>query len=56
MGKNLIPHPFYDANGQGNPYVALGLTYTANVDGTLTVDGTATHDHFYTLVYYKLLW
>lgn len=37
-GKNLIPYPYYSANG----VTTNGITYTINSDGTVTANGTAT--------------
>ncbi len=43
-GKNLLPFPYYETRAEYN-----GVTFTANEDGILTLNGTATGN-----IYYKL--
>lgn len=41
QGRNLIPYPYYN----GTSFESNGVTYTVNeVDGTITVNGTATKE------------
>ena len=44
-GKNLIPYPYVS----GDVYESNGLKFVANSDGTVTVNGTATAETFFTL-------
>lgn len=47
QGRNLIPYPYYN----GISYESNGITYTVNeVDGTITVNGTATKESDFRLV------
>lgn len=47
QGRNLIPYPYYN----GTSYESNGVTYTVNeVDGTITVNGTATKESDFRLV------
>ena len=42
-GKNLIPFPYYS----GTSLVNNGITFTANEDGSVTANGTATSNAFF---------
>ena len=42
-GKNLIPFPYYS----GTSLVHNGITFTANEDGSVTANGTATSNAFF---------
>ncbi len=47
QGRNLISYPYYN----GTSYESNGVTYTVNeVDGTITVNGTATKESDFRLV------
>lgn len=47
QGRNLIPYPYYN----GTSYESNGVTYTVNeVDGTITVNGTATKESDFRLI------
>lgn len=47
QGKNIIPYPYYN----GTSYESNGVTYTVNeVDGTITVNGTATKESDFRLI------
>ena len=47
QGRNLIPYPYYN----GISYESNGVTYTVNeVDGTITVNGTATKESDFRLI------
>lgn len=47
QGRNLIPYPYYN----GTSFESNGVTYTVNeVDGTITVNGTATKESDFRLV------
>lgn len=47
QGKNLISYPYYN----GTSYESNGVTYTVNeVDGTITVNGTATKESDFRLI------
>lgn len=47
QGRNLIPYPYYN----GTNYESNGITYTVNaVDGTITVNGTATKESDFRLI------
>lgn len=37
--KNLNKYPYYSQTKRGNPYIANGITFVANEDGTLTFSG-----------------
>ena len=41
-GKNLLPYPYYETTKTIN-----GITFTDNGDGTITADGTATADAYF---------
>lgn len=45
-GKNLLPYPYYD----GESKTMGGITYTANADGSVTVNGTATEGSYFILI------
>ena len=45
-GKNLIPYPYY----RGASYTSNGITYTVNLDGSITANGTATATSVYELL------
>lgn len=44
MGKNLIPYPYVNTTKTLN-----GITFTDNGDGSITINGTATADAYFTL-------
>lgn len=47
QGRNLIPYPYYN----GVNYESNGITYTVNeIDGTITVNGTATKESDFRLI------
>ena len=47
QGRNLISYPYYN----GTSYESNGITYTVNeVDGTITVNGTATKESDFRLI------
>jgi len=47
QGRNLIPYPYYN----GTSFESNGVTYTVNeVDGTITVNGTATKESDFRLI------
>lgn len=45
--KNLIPYPF--ANSYPKEYTLNGITFTDNGDGTITANGTASINTYYTI-------
>ena len=47
-GKNLIPFPY--ENPAGTSVTKSGVTFTTNADGSITLNGTATGNIFYSLV------
>lgn len=47
QGRNIIPYPYYN----GTSFESNGVTYTVNeVDGTITVNGTATKESDFRLI------
>lgn len=46
---NLLPPVYYHENASGNPYVASGITWTLNLDGSITAKGTASVNVSYSL-------
>ena len=49
-GKNLLVYPYF----RGDSYTHNGITYTVNVDGSITANGTATADSQYNINYYPI--
>ena len=50
-GKNLIPYPFANSSK-----VLNGITWTDNGDGTVTANGTATEQSYFSLLSTKMKW
>lgn len=48
-GKNLIPYPYHS----GASYTSNGVTFTADENGVITVNGTSTGNINYNLMMYK---
>lgn len=44
IGKNILPYPYIETT-----VVRNGITFTDNGDGTITANGTATHDAYFIL-------
>lgn len=48
VAENLIPFPYYDMNFS-NIKETNGIKFIVNSDGSITADGTATDDAYYTI-------
>ena len=46
---NLVPWPYYGAIISGDTYTSNGITWTVNLDGSITATGTATANSYFQL-------